>query len=604
MRTIISPNGYFYKKYKNGKKKRISKKEYIKLNLKGGSNSPVSNIPLKKNLHPNLGTLNRLLVTEYIETQVHPNIRNILLKSKFYNECMKPLLDLKKVKIKIKKTGNNITTFSTIREPIFTNKPGQNFQDRLFDWWNEVSDNFNKTAKDYVLMKKVSLELINETGEHSSDYFYLQLPVVFINRILQMLQYYNEMSLLNFSKTNVKKSELFKNQKEINQNTGLNFVNYYTKNKSNEPKLQNAYNPTKSSLKTFRTLFEKLDIFWDNDGLYTKLFEVEKASLEWYSANVWIKKSLKTTEDTEFLKFNQNSKNYNKALLTYFEASYDKKYCIMPTSIDPAEEYMLNMFTIPIIIYLSKLKPVHKIRETNTTGLLAHPLLQLDHDFRHMIPYIYEYYELSTFESIDISRYFKFRQEFFKIILSTQYKKLIDFMFGILHESGAVILTSLLKCVRVVGSFSYMFDRFSKLYISRNEFETLCNNNNIPILQINSLNPLIFYSVLKHLFEMHEIFTISIDGNTYEKSLINDITKAIETSFRIAYQSDIAKLNIKTNTNNTNDKDKIFLVKKTYPYQNKPFIIDNILYKYVYKQNGYRNYTDPFKLINFKNIFS
>ena len=34
-------NGYYYKIIKN-KKKRISKKEYIKLNLKGGSNSPVS----------------------------------------------------------------------------------------------------------------------------------------------------------------------------------------------------------------------------------------------------------------------------------------------------------------------------------------------------------------------------------------------------------------------------------------------------------------------------------------------------------------------------------------------------------------------------------
>lgn len=517
---------------------------------------------------------------------------------------MKPLLDLKKVKIK--KPGNNITTFSTIREPIFTNKPGQNFQDRLFDWWNEVSDNFNKTAKDYILMKRVSLKLINETGEHSSDYFYLQLPIVFINRILQMLEYYNEMSLLNFNKTNINNSELFINQKEINKNTGLNFLNYYTKNKNNEPKLQNAYNPTKSALNTFRNVLEKLDIFWNNNGSYLTLFNVEKAILEWYSANVWIKKSLKTTEETEYKIYNQNSKNYNKSLLSYFEASYNQKYCIMPTSMDPSEEYMLNIFTIPIIIYLSKLIPVHKMTENNTTGLLAHPLLQLDHDFIHMTSYIYEYYELSTFESSDILTYFKFRKEFLKRILLTNNEKLINFIFDILHESSPIMLISLLYSVKVLeGKFNMIFNRFSKLYINRDIFENQCNNNNIPILQINSLNPLIFYSVLKHLFEMSEIFTIHIDGNIYEKSLINDITTAIEKSFKIVYQTEITKLNINSNTNNTNNKndtDKIFLVKNIYPYQNKPLIIDNILYKYICTIN--RNDTYGFKLINFKNIFS
>ena len=32
MKVLISPNGYYYKEYKNGKKKRISMKEYNKLN--------------------------------------------------------------------------------------------------------------------------------------------------------------------------------------------------------------------------------------------------------------------------------------------------------------------------------------------------------------------------------------------------------------------------------------------------------------------------------------------------------------------------------------------------------------------------------------------
>ena len=50
-----------------------------------------------------------------------------------------------------------ITVFSSIREPLFTKSPGPNFQDRLFDWWKEVSNNFNKTAEEYVLMNGTDL---------------------------------------------------------------------------------------------------------------------------------------------------------------------------------------------------------------------------------------------------------------------------------------------------------------------------------------------------------------------------------------------------------------------------------------------------------------
>ena len=64
---------------------------------------------------------------------------------------MRRLLDLKQVRIKQK--NSLLTVFSSIREPLFTKSPGPNFQDRLFDWWKEVSNNFNKTAEEYVLMK-------------------------------------------------------------------------------------------------------------------------------------------------------------------------------------------------------------------------------------------------------------------------------------------------------------------------------------------------------------------------------------------------------------------------------------------------------------------
>ena len=77
MRVIKSKGGYFYKEYKNGKKKRISKTEYIKVNLKGGSKPPL-------NKKPNQGTLNRILVTTYIEEYLEPKLREIITQSYFF----------------------------------------------------------------------------------------------------------------------------------------------------------------------------------------------------------------------------------------------------------------------------------------------------------------------------------------------------------------------------------------------------------------------------------------------------------------------------------------------------------------------------------------
>ena len=62
MKVLISQNGYYYKEYKNGNKKRISMKEYNKLNknlnIIGGSNSPMniaSKIKFKSDIINSLG---------------------------------------------------------------------------------------------------------------------------------------------------------------------------------------------------------------------------------------------------------------------------------------------------------------------------------------------------------------------------------------------------------------------------------------------------------------------------------------------------------------------------------------------------------------------
>jgi hypothetical protein len=551
MKTFISKKGYYYKEYKSGKRKRIPKKEYIKLNLKGGSDPSLTTWGFNQGLQPNRGAPNRLLVTEFIETKLHVNIRTILVKSEFYNVCMKPLLDLKQVKIKNpgpKGTTNFITKTSTIREPIFTIKPGQNFQDRLFEWWKEVSSNFENTAQDYVLMKKVDLELINETGEHSSDYFYLQLPVVFINRILQMLEYYNEMLFSHDISNNTDRNViLFKSKREINNNTGLNL--------------------TKTALDTFRNVLSQLDIFWNSDGLYLNLFNVEKAILEWYAENVTIYKNINRELMNRIIgrSYNlpQESNTYIKNLSTYFTKSYDRKYCIMPTSMDPSEEYMLNMYTIPVVIYLSKLIPVHKGKANNVAGLFAHPLLQLQHDFTHMQQNIYEYYELSKCDGIQFHNYMKFRKEFFKNIL-TQDKILIDLVFSIFHELNSPFIAALVSMVKFVNSEDRMIfiSNFQKLYIRDNEYKELCQKNNIPVLKMNSLNPFVLYSIFKNLADREVAFTIQIEENEYPKSLLNTVTTFIEHSFKTVYGTEIEVIKIYDETEDNaknNAKNKIYL---------------------------------------------
>lgn len=66
MKTIISPNGYFYKEYKNGKKKRISKKEFYKFNNYkiGGSIAP-SNTPNILNNNTDSSILNSETLSNY-----------------------------------------------------------------------------------------------------------------------------------------------------------------------------------------------------------------------------------------------------------------------------------------------------------------------------------------------------------------------------------------------------------------------------------------------------------------------------------------------------------------------------------------------------------
>jgi hypothetical protein len=449
MKVIKSKGGYYYKVYKNGKKVRISKEKYLKLKknnkkvkkkMKGGFSkgnivcvkSSINNMlresmigqiktkntnantltPYRVDFEPKLNNnsttytpmnyLGRHLssnamshleiitlpATTYIEQYIEPKIRTIIVGSYFWSQWMKPLLEHKKIRVKTLRP----LKFSSIREPLFTTSPGANFQDMLTKWWIEVSEDFTKMSKDYCLMKEdVAKELItsrpNNTTQHNSDYFYLQLPVTFINRLLQMIEFYGEILFSNEKLTDyhTTKAKVKANTKENKQ-----MVNYYGTKKYTEPSLVNSY---QDELDQFRKIFRTLDIFCQSNGLYTNLLAVELAILDWYITNVSRIKNTLIKNIKNSVYTSQNSTKIIPMLKTHYNESFNKKYVLLPISMDPKEDYMINMYCIPIILYLGKMICVH---ENNNNESLSHPINQVHHDLLgHMGYQIKEYYYLS-----------------------------------------------------------------------------------------------------------------------------------------------------------------------------------------------------------------
>ena len=61
MKYIKSLNNYYYKEYKGGKRKRISKDEYYRNNIEGGNSNQPTNQPINKVLN---------IVTQHLDTEL------------------------------------------------------------------------------------------------------------------------------------------------------------------------------------------------------------------------------------------------------------------------------------------------------------------------------------------------------------------------------------------------------------------------------------------------------------------------------------------------------------------------------------------------------
>jgi hypothetical protein len=573
MKFVKSKCGYFYKVYKNGKKKRISKEQYLKYskkkitnkqkthktkNMRGGdlkkgdivrvtkniedgvntisahtlgtvySNQLAYNSPFACiiNFHPNknqifLETTNVtdkleiLLATTYIEQYLEPKLRYIIIESYFWKEWMKPLLELKKVRVK----SLQPLKFSSIREPLFTSNPGEGFQETLMKWWNIVSQNFTMVAEHYCLMKhNVNKELIvsrltTNNPQHDSDYFYLQFPVMFINRLLQIIEYYNEI----LSKNNKLANYHIKKENVLSNTKNNKLVNYYKADKK-EHNPVNIYR--KQELDKFREIFQTLKIFCQSDGLYKNLLAVELSFLKWYNKIVSFDKGTSRTTGRSAFGFTGN--DIEKHLTEHFRLSYDKKYIFFPISMDPAEKYMLNMYCIPIICYLSKLVTVH-------IDKIGHPMDQILHDFAHMSFYIYENIILS--KDVDqLKSVLNLRYNIVKDILGYKDNKsnFDVLLFEFFHEQG--------------HQMHYLFSRFrpemreANLYLDKDklpfdvksysvetskeegEFKdgklfNISENSNGEILFGLRMNPIVMYYIILYFNNKSETF-VTEEGAT------------------------------------------------------------------------------------------
>ena len=555
MRYYKSKGGYFYKEYKSGKKIRISNKDYHKQSKnqkqKGGSNRPIIKV---ENLriaysHENLKKLfntkplinhGRPLVTAYIETKLPDRISSILTTSFFYNQCMKPLLNLKNVKVKRANVNNNFEdnamsydVFSTIAEPFFPNIKYPNFQDRLFEWWVDISANFKNGTEDYCFTKQeIDLKLINQGPNKNTDYFYLQLPVVFINRILQMLQFYIRI----LAEKNI--NNLIKTKNNIKNQSMINF--YKTTNTSSEPIEPNLLKLYNKALKSFNDFIKSLDSFYETNFQYNGLYEVEASVLKWYQENVHI--SIDTYARKVHLQ-NNHTNRCNKAinnLQSYFDNSYELSYCYLPTSMDPKEEKYLSIYCIPVVLYLGKCIVVHEGKIQ-----LAHPVLQLTHDIMiHNGILIYNYSLISNGDMFPTTMLF--RKEFIKEIVNYQLanfqkKNLYKFLFEIIHELGNIGI--LLQKSRMSGIISGD-SMFKHLFFNKNEFNKTVKHYNI--FDDYFFNPILLYAISKLIPKINKYKYVKIvyfnNKNEFDYNNFIYISKSLKLAFERVYQKEIPLL--------------------------------------------------------------
>ncbi len=506
MRYYESKNGYKYKEYKNGKKVRISDKDYYKnVNKIGGSNKPLSNLPLNNQPSNNGNTTNTL---QFIEANLPPEVLEILRQSIFWNNYIIPLF-LAKKKHQGKEMKKNNNRLSIFLEPLKDVTLQQ-----CYEWWfqlatngcldssREIQQSTNNKPRDWIPSKDWYViptderfqEILDlKSNKKNADCFKnleLHLLIVLVNQVIKILD--------NYIQYKNNKRQLYSKMSKENKNKYYkNTGNLPYRNKSVENRKINKGNRENVAYKEFKEFLDKIQVLCESRQ-YVKFKECALSHDDWYRKRIH-----RGYYNSTYLS------SYQKYTDTYrdiIDNIYDLPILVMPMVYSHGYQNFLKQYVCGIFLYYSTTFEAHG-------NQVAHPIGHIMHNIGfHSKEYFEEFSKFPTFNHFNECMLYRL-----SIILQV-YKdiKLCELLFDIVHEPDLkdIYLNHLMKQNLIMTNDNYqtIFDTFKdKLPLHLKLEDTF--NTRVSI----TFNPLIIYYVLKEYIQHCKI----------NNSKLNDLFKLL-----------------------------------------------------------------------------
>ena len=179
MNIIKTEKGYYYKIYKNNKKKRISKLEYEKFVKNGGSPNPGLTIipsPLKRKRSESTNTVTN---NNNFNLNKMKQYNNNVRLTKIESDVIKELKELNNNQYQYLKIKNNKPLKNTYkRNKIDTSIVNNNNKIIKYLKCYKGHDDFIKKILKEIIMHKFAIELTNEYNEKNLD-FKFKVPIIY-----------------------------------------------------------------------------------------------------------------------------------------------------------------------------------------------------------------------------------------------------------------------------------------------------------------------------------------------------------------------------------------------------------------------------------------
>ena len=236
MNIIKTEKGYYYKIYKNNKKKRVSKIEYEKYVKKGGNPNLRLNFFNRKSpttiVNINNLTFNKIIQKQYQNNNRLKNIENQVINKLEYNQIKNKGVNHsntssqhKNKKIKINQNNINQNIIKTYRrdkiETTIINKKNNKQIIKIFKCHQDLLNEIKKILNE-IIMHKYAIILTDEYNEKNSN-FKFKVP-----KIINITYYLNPNNeMIEISITMEKLNKIEKKCDELNDVTIYNNIISY-----------------------------------------------------------------------------------------------------------------------------------------------------------------------------------------------------------------------------------------------------------------------------------------------------------------------------------------------------------------------------------------